>query len=68
MKVCSGGSEKERSRIRDVQMYNLKGLLSIRRMVRFPKARMRELCGVKKDLDQGFPTGGSRSLVRSSLG
>ena len=41
--------EKERSRIRAVQMDNLKGLLGIRRMDRVPKERIRELCGVKKD-------------------
>ena len=38
--------EKERSRIRAVQMDNLRGLLSIRRMDWVPDARIRELCGV----------------------
>ena len=37
--------EKERSRVRAVQMDNLRGLLGIRRMDRFPNARIRELCG-----------------------
>ena len=32
--------KKERCRIRDVQMYNLKGLLGIRRMEKFPNARI----------------------------
>ena len=35
--------EKERSRIRAVQMDNLRGLLGIRRMDRVPNARIREL-------------------------
>ena len=35
--------EKERSRIRAVQMDNLGGLLGIRRMDRIPNARIREL-------------------------
>ena len=37
--------KKEWSRIRVVQMENLRGLLGIRRMDRVPKARIRELCG-----------------------
>ena len=41
---------KERSRIRVVQMANLTGLLSIRRMDKVPNARIRELCGVAKEL------------------
>ena len=40
--------KKERSRIRAVQMYNLRGLLGIRRMVRVPNAQIRELCGMTK--------------------
>ena len=36
-------SKKERSRIRSVQMDNLRGLLGIRRMNRVPSARIREL-------------------------
>ena len=42
---------KERSRIRDIQMDNLRGLLDIRRMDRVLNARIRELCRVKKGLD-----------------
>ena len=33
-------------------MDNLRGLLGIRRMYRVPNARIRELCGVKKGLDE----------------
>ena len=36
--------EKERSRVRAVQMDNLRGLLGIRRMDRVPNAQIRELC------------------------
>ena len=42
--------EEERSRIRDVQMDNLIGLLGIRRMVRVPNARI-DLCGAMKGVD-----------------
>ena len=35
--------KKERSRIMAVQMYNLRGLLGIKRMDRVPNARIREL-------------------------
>ena len=48
--------EKEKSTIRVVQMDNLRGLLSIRRMDKVPNARMRQLCGVMKGVNQGFPT------------
>ena len=44
--------EKERSRMRAVQMDNLRGLLGIRRMDRIPNGRIRELCGVRKVLDE----------------
>ena len=44
--------EKERSKIRAVQMDNLRGLLGIRRMDRGLNARIRELCGVKKGIDE----------------
>ena len=33
-------------------MENLKGLLGIRRVDRIPNARIRELCGVRKGLDE----------------
>ena len=39
--------KKERSRVRAVQMDNLKGLLSIRRVDRISNAQIRELCGVR---------------------
>ena len=42
--------EKERSRIRAVQMYNLRGLLGIRRMDKVQNARIRQLYGVTKVL------------------
>ena len=44
--------EKKRSRIRAVQMDNLRGLLGIRRMDRVPNARIRELCEVTKMVDK----------------
>ena len=49
--------EKERSRVRVVQMDNLRGLLGIKRMDRIPNARIRELCGVKKGLDKRIDEG-----------
>ena len=45
--------KEERSRVRAVQMDNLRGLLGIRRIDRVPNARIRDLCGVKKGLDKG---------------
>ena len=44
--------EKDRSRIRNVQIDNLRGLLGIRRMDRVPNARIRALCGVTKEVDE----------------
>ena len=41
-----------RSRIRAVQIDNLRGLLVIRRMDRVPNARIRAFCGVKNGLDE----------------
>ena len=38
-------------------MNNLKGLLSIRPMDSIPNARIRELCGVKKGLDEKIDEG-----------
>ena len=49
--------EKERSRVRAVQMENLRGLLGIRRMERVLNAQIKELCGVKNGLDHRFSTG-----------
>ena len=40
--------KEERSRIRAVQMNNLRGLLDIRMMDRVPNARIRELCSDKE--------------------
>ena len=44
--------EKERSRIRAIQMDNLRGLLGIRRIDRVPNTRIRKLCGVTKGVDK----------------
>ena len=49
--------EKERSRVKAVQMDNLRGLLSIRRMDRVPNEQIRELCGLKKGLDERIDEG-----------
>ena len=49
--------EKERSRIRAVQMDNLRGLLGIGRMDRFPNARIREVCGETKRVEEGIDEG-----------
>ena len=54
--------EKERSRVRTVQMYNLRGLLGIRRRDRVLNARIKELCEVKKDLDERIDEGVLRWL------
>ena len=43
--------EKERSRIKAVQMDNLRGLLGVSRMDRAPNVRIKELCRVKKGLE-----------------
>ena len=42
--------EKERSRVRAVQVDNFRGFLGIRRMDNVSNARMREFCGVTKGL------------------
>ena len=44
--------EKEMSRIWAVQMNNLRGFLGISRMDKVPNARIRQLCGVRKDVDE----------------
>ena len=49
--------EKEKSRIRAVQMDNLRGLLGIRRIYRVSAARIRELCAVTKGVDQRIEEG-----------
>ena len=55
--------KKERSRIRTLQRKdNLKGLLGIRMMDRVPTARIKELCGVKKGVDERIDEGVLRWL------
>ena len=49
--------EKERLRIRAVQMDNLRGFLGIKRMDKVPNARIRQLCGVTKSLDEKIDEG-----------
>ena len=49
--------EKESSRVRAVQMDNLRGLLGIRRMDRVPNTWIRELCGMKQGLDERIDEG-----------
>ena len=49
--------EKERSRIRAVQMDNLRGLLGFRRIDKVPNARIKELCGVTKGVDERIDEG-----------
>ena len=44
--------EKERSRVRTVEMDNPRGLLGIRRMDKVTNAWIRELCGLRKGLDE----------------
>ena len=44
--------EKKRSRIRDVQMDNLRGLLGIGRTNKVPNARIMQLCRVTKSVDE----------------
>ena len=44
--------EKERSRIRTVQMDNLRGLLGIRGTDKVPNAWIRQSCGVTKSVDE----------------
>ena len=54
--------KEERSRIRALQMDNLRGLPSIRRMDIVPNVRIRELCGVKKDLYKMIDEGGGSAM------
>ena len=49
--------KKERSRVRPVQMDNLRGLFGIRMMDMVPNARIRELCGVRKCLHERIDEG-----------
>ena len=44
--------DKEISRIRAVQRDNIRGFFGIRRIDRVPNARIRELCGMTKGVDE----------------
>ena len=46
--------KRKRYRVRAVQIDNLRGLLGFRRMDGVPNARVTELCGVKKGLDESI--------------
>ena len=54
--------EKENSRVRSLQIDNLRGLLGIRKMDRVQNARVREFCGVRKSLDERIDEGVLRWL------
>ena len=43
---------EKKPRIRALQIENLRGLWGIRRMDRVPNAQIKELCGVKKGMDE----------------
>ena len=49
--------KKERSRVRAVQMDNLRGLLGISRMDRVLNPKIRELCRVTKGVDERIDVG-----------
>ena len=49
--------ERKTSRIMDVQMDNLIGLLGIWRMNKAPNAQIRQLCGVTKGVDDEIDEG-----------
>ena len=49
--------KKGRCRVRAVQIYNLRGLLVVRRMNRVMNAQIRELCEVRKGLDESIDEG-----------
>ena len=49
--------EKERSKARAVQMSNFRGLLGIRRINKVSNARISELCGVTKGVDERLNEG-----------
>ena len=49
--------EKESCKIRAAQTDKLKGLLGIRRMDKVPNTQIRELCGVRKGLDERIDEG-----------
>ena len=43
--------------MRAVHLENVRGLLGIRKMDRIPNARIRDLCRVRKDLDERIDEG-----------
>ena len=49
--------EKERSRIRAVEIDNLRSLLDIRRMDKVLNEQIRQLCGVMKGVDEKIDEG-----------
>ena len=49
--------DNKKSRIRAVQVDNLRDLLGIRRMDKVPNARIRELCGVTKEVEERIDEG-----------
>ena len=51
MEQWYGWREKERPWIRAIHRDNLRGLLGIGRIYRVTNALVRELCGVKKEMD-----------------
>ena len=55
---------KELSRIRAVQMDNLRGLLGIRRMAEVLNAFIKELCGVTKGVDERIDEGIGSAMCR----
>ena len=60
--------EKGRSRIRTVQMDNLRGLLGIRRMDKVPNVWIRELCKEIKGLIKVFSHGSANWRELGMLG
>ena len=59
--------KKERPWIRAVQMDNLRGLLGISRMYKFPNARIRELCGVTKGLMKVFSDASAKRMENDRI-
>ena len=49
--------EKEKARIRGVQIDKLRGLIGIRGMDKVPNARVKELCGVTKTVGERIDEG-----------
>ena len=55
--LCILWKEKEISRISDIEIAKLVGLLGIRRMDRVPNTYIRKLCGVTKRVDERIKEG-----------